>query len=342
MASAETVQIDFSGSALHSAIQFSLYFSKFDIRAIITEELSSALELIEKSCYSIGMKKLVLFMLLLCAQTVLSAKGGKPLKIWDDIPAMRKAGTTMYMHTPDAHTENRRAAVIICPGGSYHHLGLYNEGYRTARWFSSKGVTAFTLRYRVAEAGNHYPAMMQDLQRAIQLVRENADEYGIDPHKIGLIGYSAGGHLVTMGGALYKTHNELENLGIECGVSLRPDFVIPVYPVVSMQDAIAHRWSRKSLLGKDQTQERKDEFSLEMQIPSDMPPTYIVVCKDDNVVDYKNSLVLYDALVEKHISAHLELYDWGKHGFGMLENKFMKTFRWNEVLWQWLTENNLL
>lgn len=288
------------------------------------------------------MKKIVLFILLLSAGAVLSAKSGTPIRIWSGVPAMKKIGTVMYVHTPDESTESRHAAVIICPGGSYHHLGLYNEGYRTAQWFAERGVTAFMLRYRVAEAGNHYPAMMQDLQRAIQLVRENADKYGIDQNKVGLIGYSAGGHLVTMGGALYQTHDELKKLEIECGVSLRPDFVIPIYPVVSMQDSIAHRWSRNSLLGKNQTQERKDEFSLEMQIPSDMPPTYIVVCKDDNVVDYKNSLVLYDALREKKCNAHLELYDWGKHGFGMLDNSFMKTFRWNETLWQWLMENNLL
>ena len=180
---------------------------------------------------------------------MLSAKSGKPIRIWEDVPSMEKTKTVMYMHEPDKNAGNRNAAVIICPGGSYHHLGLYNEGYKTAEWFSSKGVMSFTLRYRTAEGGNHYPAMLEDLQRAIQIVREKASEYEIDPGKVGIIGYSAGGHLVTMGGAFYQSHNELKKLGIETEVSLRPDFVIPVYPVVSMQDSIAHKWSRKSLLG---------------------------------------------------------------------------------------------
>lgn len=273
---------------------------------------------------------------------MLSAKSGKPIRIWEDVPSMKKTKAVMYMHEPDKNAGNRNAAVIICPGGSYHHLGLYNEGYKTAEWFSSKGVMSFTLRYRTAEGGNHYPAMLEDLQRAIQIVREKASEYEIDPGKVGIIGYSAGGHLVTMGGAFYQSHNELKKLGIETEVSLRPDFVIPVYPVVSMQDSIAHKWSRKSLLGKNQTQERKDEFSMEMQIPSDMPPTYVVVCRDDNVVDYRNSLELYKALENQNINAHLELYEWGKHGFGMLNNSFMKSFHWNDTLWNWLTSNNLL
>ena len=241
-----------------------------------------------------------------------------------------------------AKLKNGTAAVIICPGGSYHHLGLYNEGFKSAQWFSQRGVAAFTLRYRTAEDGNHYPAMLQDLQRAIQLVKENADEFGIDPEKVGIIGYSAGGHLVTMGGAFWQSHNELKKLGIEHSVSLKPAFVIPVYPVVSMQDDIAHRWSRKSLLGTNQSQERKDEFSMEKQIPADMSPTYIVVAKDDNVVDYHNSLVLYQALQAQNIKCHLEIYEWGKHGFGMLNGPFMKAFHWNEKVWLWLEENKLL
>ncbi len=260
-----------------------------------------------------------------------SDRGGEAIYIWKGISSMEKNKSIMYAHR--AKGENTGAAVIICPGGSYHHLGLYNEGFKSAEWFSSKGVTAFTLRYRTAENGYHAPAMLQDLQRAIQLVRENAGEYGIDVNKVGVIGYSAGGHLVTMAGAFWKSHDELEKIGISHRVSLRPDFVIPVYPVVSMDDEIAHKWSRKSLLGKNQTSERKIEFSMEKQIPDDMPPSYIVVCMDDPVVDYRNSFVLYEAMKEKKIDAQLAVYDWGKHGFGMLNNKFMKEFHWNEKMW---------
>lgn len=265
------------------------------------------------------------------------AKSGIPVRLWKDIPQMKKYNSAMYVHP--ALGKNSGAAVIICPGGSYHHLGLYNEGYKTAEWFASKGVTAFTLRYRTAENGFHHPAMLQDIQRAIQLVRENAEDYSIDVNKVGVIGFSAGGHLVAMAGAFAESHDELEKLGIQHKVSLRPDFCVPVYPVVSMDDKIAHRWSRKSLLGKNQSESRKNEFSMELQIPENMPPTYIVVCLDDPVVDYRNSFALYDALQSKNIHSELAVYEWGKHGFGMLDNKFMKEFHWNEKMWNDFLEN---
>ena len=259
----------------------------------------------------------------------------KTIYLWRNVKGMEKQPSVMYMHEPK---ENKtKTAVIVCPGGSYHHLGLYNEGYCSAKWFSENGITAFMLKYRTNESLYNHPAMLEDIQRAIQIVRENADEFGIDASKVGVIGYSAGGHLVTMAGEFGERFNELEKLGIETAVSLRPDFVMPIYPVVSMQDDISHKWSRRSLLGKNQTQERKDLFSMELQVPDNMPPTYIVVCKDDNVVDYNNSLRLYDALLAKNIqNCELHVYEWGKHGFGMLNGPFMKEFKWNEPLLEWI------
>lgn len=261
--------------------------------------------------------------------------------LWKNIKGMANQPSVMFMHKPSDDVPHTRTAVIICPGGSYHHLGLQSEGNTTAVWFAQNGVTAFVLKYRTAESLYHHPAMLQDIQRAIQLVRENAEEWDIDPSRVGVIGFSAGGHLVTMAGEFWQTHDELAKLGVECKVSLRPDFVIPVYPVVSMQDDIAHKWSRNSLLGKgkkNQTQERKDEFSLELNVPSDMPPTYIVVCDDDPVVIPENSLRLYDALQAAGIPSRLARYPWGKHGFGMKNCSFMKEFHWNEELREWLKE----
>ena len=259
----------------------------------------------------------------------------KTIYLWRNVKGMEKQPSVMYIHEPKVN--KTKTAVIVCPGGSYHHLGLYNEGYCSAKWFSENGITAFMLKYRSNESLYNHPAMLEDIQRAIQIVRENADEFGIDASKVGVIGYSAGGHLVTMAGEFGERFNELEKLGIETDVSLRPDFVMPIYPVVSMQDDISHKWSRRSLLGKNQTQERKDLFSMELQVPDNMPPTYIVVCKDDNVVDYNNSLRLYDALLAKNIqNCELHVYEWGKHGFGMLNGPFMKEFKWNEPLLEWI------
>lgn len=261
--------------------------------------------------------------------------------LWRNIKGMEKQPSVMFMHKPVENSPHTRTAVIVCPGGSYHHLGLKGEGNTTATWFAQNGVTAFVLKYRTAESLYHHPAMLQDIQRAIQLVRENAEEWDIDPSKVGIIGFSAGGHLVTMAGEFWQTHNEIAKLGLECEVSLRPDFVIPVYPVVTMQDDISHKWSRNSLLGrgaKNQTQERKDEFSMELNVPADMPPTYVVVCDDDPVVIPENSLRLYEALQAANIPSRLARYDWGGHGFGMKDNDFMKEFHWNQALKEWLVE----
>jgi acetyl esterase/lipase len=265
--------------------------------------------------------------------------------IWRDVEGMKKEPSVMFVHKPK--TENNGACVIVCPGGSYHHLDLYAEGHTTAEWFAEQGFTSFMLKYRTNQSLYNAPAMLEDLQRAIQIVRENADEFGVDPNRLGVIGFSAGGHLVAMAGEFFETHNELKKLGIETDVSLRPDFVVPVYPVVSMQDDIAHRWSRNSLLGyapRNKTQERKDEFSLELQVPDNMPPTYVVVAEDDPVVIPENAKRLYAALEAKNIpNCRIAIYEWGKHGFGMKpDTAFMKTFHWNEALKDWLIEIGII
>lgn len=264
---------------------------------------------------------------------------GEPIKLWKDVPSMRGVGTEMYAHkVKDA--ANTGAAVIICPGGSYHHLGILAEGHAVAEWFAECGVTAFTLRYRVAGDGWRHPAMLQDVQRAIQLVRERAGEYGVRQDKVGVIGFSAGGHLALMAGAFFSESDELQKLGIEKSVSIRPDFVVAVYPVVTMVGETAHKRSRRSLLGKD-AEGLAPAFSMERRIPPDMPPVYIVAAKDDDVVDYRNSVALYDALVEAGVPGRLALYETGGHGFGMRDNEFAETSRWRESLWEWLSETGV-
>ena len=291
------------------------------------------------------MKKLFTILAALFLITSAAFAQDETIYLWRNIKGMEKEPSIMFMHKAAETAPQTHTAVIICPGGSYHHLGLKSEGNTTATWFAENGVTAFVLKYRTAESLYHHPAMLQDIQRAIQLVRENADEWNIDPNKVGLIGFSAGGHLVTMAGEFWQTHDEIANLNILTNVSLRPDFVIPVYPVVSMQDDIAHRWSRNSLLGKgakNQTQARKDEFSMELNVPADMPPTYVVVCDDDPVVIPENSLRLYKALQTAGIPSRLARYKWGGHGFGMKDCPFMSEFHYNEPLHEWLVELGMM
>lgn len=265
--------------------------------------------------------------------------------LWEDVPGMEVnvRDTILYPSVVKRADGKKTAAVVICPGGSYHHLGMPHEGFDSQDWFNSIGMSAFTLRYRVSYNHHHHPAMLEDIQMAIAYIREHADEYNIDPEKIGAIGYSAGGHLVTMAGAFGNT-SELEKLGLHKEVSVRPNFVMLIYPVVSMQDDIAHKRSRKSLLHKKQTQEDKDRFSMELQIPDDMPPVFLLACRDDSVVLFENSLRLDAALTAKKIPHLFVQYEQGDHGFGMKKNSdIMKSQHWNdEKLLPWLKEIGMI
>ena len=265
--------------------------------------------------------------------------------LWEDVPGMEVnvRDTILYPSVVRRADGKKTAAVIICPGGSYHHLGMPHEGFASQEWFNSVGISAFVLRYRVAYNHHHHPAMLEDIQMAIAFVREHADEYNIDREKIGAIGYSAGGHLVTMAGA-FGAQSELEKLGVHTEQSVRPNFVMPIYPVVSMQEDIGHAWSRKSLLSRDQSQTRRNQFSMELQIPDDMPPVFLLACHDDPVVIFENSVRLDAALTEKNIPHIFVQYENGGHGFGMKKNSaIMKAHHWNdEKLLPWLREIGVL
>ena len=173
---------------------------------------------------------------------------------------------------------------------------------------------------------------------AIMLVRQNAASYGINPQKIGAIGFSAGGHLVLMA-AEFSAQDELKKIGVDHSVSLEPNFIVPVYPVVSMQDNIAHVRSRKSLLGNDQSQARKDEFSMELHADKIKCPVFLITNKDDRTVDWHNSERMDLAMTRAGVAHVFVLGEKGDHGFGMGNNDFVHTTKWNdELLLPWLKE----
>ena len=295
------------------------------------------------------MKKSILLLLFFSSFVIQGFCGEKSrykkIYLWQNVRGMEVnvRDTILFAPKDTAVTETKKAAVVICPGGSYHHLGMPHEGFASAKWFRSVGVVPFVLQYRVAYNRHHHPAMLEDIEMAIKYIRENAEDYGIDINKVGAIGYSAGGHLVTMAGVYGGSRNELEKLGVPAEVSLRPNFVMPIYPVVTMQDDICHRWSRRSLLGhREYTQELKDEYSMELNIPDDMVPTYILACRDDPVVIFENSVRLEKSLAEKNIPHRFAVYEKGGHGFGMKDGWFMKETHWNEDLRNWLEEMNII
>ena len=264
----------------------------------------------------------------------------KPIKLWADVPGMKQMPSKLYIY-PAPKDNNTGIAVVVCPGGSYSHtMGIATEGFEVAEWLNSMGISAFVLKYRVGSQLYHHPAMIQDAQYAIHYVREHAAEYGIDPAKVGTMGFSAGGHLVTMTGAFYKD-NYIQDLGVVDNISLKPAFVVPVYPVVSMQDSIAHQRSRRNLLTRHYNDGQRNRFSMELSIPKDMPPVFLVTAIDDPVVMYQNSVVLDQALTQAGIKHQFMLYKTGGHGYGLSETIAPEAGKWKYEFIKWLkTINN--
>lgn len=226
-------------------------------------------------------------------------------------------------------------AVIICPGGGYHVLLTKREGSDVARAFNKKGITAFVLKYRLPSSrimNDQSIGPLQDAQRAIMIVRKNAEKWDVDPKRIGIMGFSAGGHLAATAG----THFDKALIDNPDRISLRPDFMILIYPVISFTDSIGHIGSRDNLIGSlpaDSQEKRRqtDYFSNEQQVTDRTPKTYIIHAKDDTVVPLANSEIFYKCLRAHHVPAELHIYARGEHGFlkyPAFEDWFGRCLRW--------------
>ena len=241
-------------------------------------------------------------------------------------------------------------SVIVCPGGSYHWLDREVEGFQVGEWLRANGITAFVLTYRTAGyaevampvrlvfRGKRHPDMITDAQRALQYVGEHAAQYSLDPDKIGMMGFSAGGHLV-MSAACFNATDFLQLAGITTAVNLRPAFVVPVYPVVTMDPPYVHRRSRRGLLGDNRVADRsmRDSLSLEKHIPDNCPPVFLVNCVDDPIVPYQNSILLDWALAQKGVPHRYIQYQSGGHGFGASDEKGSPECReWRKEFLAWL------
>ncbi len=284
--------------------------------------------------------RLLIVLFLSCFSFVsIFAKDYTTVKLWERTHNVLEICPELRVFFPNDSVERQKTCMLICPGGSYHHLGLHNEGSEVAEIFASWGVTAVVLRYRVSSRCNRHPAMIEDFQRAMQIIREHASEWGIE--KVGAIGFSAGGHLVTLGAELHQ--NYLAKRGIDIGDNaIRPDFVCLIYPVVSADEPIAHKKSVVNFFGGKYTEEEKDFFSLEKHVPSDMPPAFLLACKDDDVVDFRNSVFLHKALVQQNIRSEFYLLDSGGHGFGFIRTRSEETNQWYNILKKWMLENDFL
>ncbi len=211
-------------------------------------------------------------------------------------------------------------AVIICPGGAYHMLAYDLEGTDIASYLVSKGITAIVLKYRLPAAESskvRWESPLLDAERAVRIVRSQAKEWGLKPDRIGVMGFSAGGHLAST----LSTHFSAENPQAKDPVdrfSSRPDFSWLVYPVISFSDALTHMGSRKNLLGQEwNNSDLVHHFSNELQVKEDTPPAILIHGVDDQAVNYKNSMVYFEACQQKGVHAAMFLYPQGAHGFGL-------------------------
>jgi acetyl esterase/lipase len=240
----------------------------------------------------------------------------------------------MYLPEKDKATGT---AVIICPGGSYKVLTYEAEGIRTAKELMKNGIAAFVLKYRLPDDSTMVDKSigpLQDAQQAIKVVRENAAKWGVDTARVGIMGFSAGGHLA----ATAATHFKTSYIPNPEHTNLRPSFLVVVYPVISMQDGITHKDSRTNLLGKNPTKEAIDQFSGELQAGPGTPPTYITHAGDDKLVDVDNSIFFYEKLRHSNIPAELHLYPKGGHGFVLRESPA----DWMAPLFKWMRNGKFI
>lgn len=226
------------------------------------------------------------------------------------------------------------AAVIVCSGGAYGGRANHVEGIPACKKLYEAGITAFLLDYRVPKTeqmDRKEIVPLTDAQRAIQYVRENANKYNINPSKLGIMGFSAGGHLVSTVGTHFADQSELNN---PKGTSLRPDFMVLVYPVISFADSLTHKGSRLNLIGPDLTTENILKYSNELRVTEQTPPTYLTSGMDDKIVDVKNSLYFAAALKQHRVPVELFLYERGRHGYGVNNNQ--AKVQWIDDCIEWI------
>jgi acetyl esterase/lipase len=248
------------------------------------------------------------------------AQSGEPIRLWSQSAPGAKGDEAQDIPTITPYLPQKGsasgAAIIVCPGGGYSHLADH-EGKPVAEWLNSLGVTAFVLKYRLGPRYNH-PSPLLDAARAMRTVRARASEWQLDPNRIGILGFSAGGHLASTMGTHFDLGHTDSSDPIE-RVSSRPDLLILVYPVISM-GPLTHAGSKKMLLGSTPSPELVTLLSNEEQVRKDTPPTFLVHTMTDSAVPVENSMMFAAALRKVGVPFEMHIYEKGPHGFGLAPN----------------------
>ena len=230
-------------------------------------------------------------------------------------------------------------AVIVCPGGGYRNLAMDHEGRQIAEWLNKQGISAFVLKYRLGPR-YHHPAMLQDAQRAIRMVRAEAAKMGIAPNRIGIWGFSAGGHLASTASTHFDSGNASASDPIE-RMSSRPDFAILAYPVISLTTPYTHKGSKTNLLGDNPDPKLVESLSNELQVTSQTPPTFLFHTNEDTGVPPENSVLYYLALRKAGVPAEMHIYEPGRHGVGLAPTHPVLS-SWGGRLADWFKTRGLL
>jgi acetyl esterase/lipase len=282
----------------------------------------------------------VAFLLLLVAcpawaepKTELLWPQGAPGALGDE----EKDKPTLIIYQPE---KPNGTAIVVCPGGGYGGLAMDHEGHQIGQWLNEQGISAFICDYRHRGKGYGHPAPLQDAQRAIRTVRARADEFGIDPKKIGILGFSAGGHLTSSAVTHFDAGKADAADKIE-RASCRPDFGVLCYPVIAFDQPFTHKGSQNNLLGKDAPPGLIASMSSERQVTDETPPCFLWHTTEDKAVPPQNSVVFYSALIEKGVPAELHIFEKGRHGVGLAKD-IPGTAAWPAACLAWLKGRGML
>lgn len=230
-------------------------------------------------------------------------------------------------------------AVVVCPGGGYASLAMHHEGHQVAQYLNSIGISAFILKYRHGPRYLH-PVPLTDAQRAIRIVRARSEEFNIYPDRIGILGFSAGGHLASTAGTHFSQGEKSNPDPVE-KVSSRPDFMVLVYPVISLNKEYTHKGSKRHLLGDGPEEDLVEFLSSESQVTENTPPTFLILTHEDLSVPSPNSIAFYLALHKAGVPAEMHVFEKGKHGFGLAPFDPVLG-KWPLLLNDWLKGRGLL
>lgn len=247
----------------------------------------------------------------------------------------------ILVYLPKNPDHKKLPAIIICPGGGYSILAIQKEGTEIATWLNSLGIVGIILKYRLPSdriMTDKNTGPLQDAQKAILLTRKQSEKWSINPNEVGIMGFSAGGHLAST----LSTHYNKKTFDFKEDISLRPDFSILMYPVISMDSAITHMGSRNNLLGKNPAEDLVKLYSNDEQVTDDTPPAFIALAADDRVVPPDNSIRYFRAMVKHHVEVEMHIYEQGGHGFGLAKAQKGTVSTWPAACERWLAVKGLI